>query len=103
MIILGLSEFIRNIKRNILIIVQMVAVYIIAIFTVSAFEEQYRLMDGVSGVFDDTGMIVLKSSISSGDYLNIDEMEKMLVKQFVQLKLLIMFQLHLKSVALDHI
>ena len=80
MIILGLSEFIRNIKRNILIIVQMVAVYIIAIFTVSAFEEQYRLMDGVSGVFDDTGMIVLRSSISSGDYLNIDEMEKMLVK-----------------------
>lgn len=80
MIRLGFREFIRNIKRNILIIVQMVAVYVIAIFTMSAFEEQYRLMDGVSGVFDDTGMIVLRSSISSGDYLNIDEMEEMLVK-----------------------
>ena len=80
MIILGLSEFIRNIRRNILVIVQMVAVYIIAIFAVSAFEEQYRLMDGVSGVFDDTGMILLRSSISSGDFLNADVLEEMLIK-----------------------
>ena len=42
MIRLGFREFIRNIKRNILIIVQMVAVYVIAIFTVSAFQEQYE-------------------------------------------------------------
>ena len=80
MIILGFSEFIINLKRNILVIVQMVAVYIIIIFTVSAFDEQYRLMDGVSGVFDDTGMIMLRSSMASGDFLSEDVLEEILVK-----------------------
>lgn len=58
MIKMGLNEFIRNIRKNVLVIVQMVVVYIIALFTISAFEEQYSLMDGVSNIFDDTGMIM---------------------------------------------
>ncbi len=80
MIILGFSEFLRNIKRNILIIIQMVAVYIIAIFTISAFEEQYRLIDGVSGIFDETGMIIFGQSIVSDEFVDIDELEDMLVE-----------------------
>ena len=79
MITLGLSEFIRNIKRNILVIAQMVAVYVIALFTVSAFEEQYRLMDGVSEVFDDTGMIVLENSILSDEVLSEDVLKEILI------------------------
>lgn len=80
MFILGIKEFIRNIRRNILVIIQMVAVYVIALFTVSAFEEQYRLMDGVSNVFDDTGMIVLRHAISSDEFLNADVLEEILIK-----------------------
>lgn len=79
MIVLGFSEFIRNIKRNILIIVQMVAVYVIAIFTVSAFEEQYRLMDGVSNVFDDTGMILLTNNGFTEEIEREDVLEEVLI------------------------
>lgn len=80
MLILGLSEFLRNIKRNLLVIIQMVAVYIIVIFTISAFEEQYRLIDGVSGVFDDTGMIMFATSMVSDEFLKEDDLKKLLVK-----------------------
>ena len=80
MFILGFSEFLRNIKRNLLVIVQMVAVYVIVIFTVSAFEEQYRLLDGVSEVFDDTGMIVLSNSITGHQFVKESELEDMLIK-----------------------
>ena len=80
MIRLGFKEFIRNIKRNALIMVQMVAVYVIIMFTVSAFEEQYRLMDGVSNVFDDTGMIVLKNPVGTGEFMRIDVLEDILIK-----------------------
>ena len=34
MITLGINEFIRNIKKNILIIIQMIAIYMISIFVV---------------------------------------------------------------------
>lgn len=80
MIALGFNEFVRNIKRNILIVVQMMAVYIIAIFTISAFEEQYRLMDGVDEIFDDTGMILLPKAMTENVYLEKDVLEEVLVK-----------------------
>ena len=67
MIRLGFNEFIRNIRKNSLVIVQMVAVYMIALFTTSAFVEQYRLIDGVRKVFDDTGMIMFKYSLNNAD------------------------------------
>ncbi len=80
MIALGFNEFIRNIKRNILIVIQMMAVYIIAIFTISAFEEQYRLMDGVDDIFDDTGMILQSQSITNNTYIDRSLLEDILVK-----------------------
>lgn len=80
MIALGFNEFVRNIKRNILIVVQMMAVYIIAIFTISAFEEQYRLMDGVDEIFDDTGMILSPTDMSGNVYIERDVLEEILVK-----------------------
>lgn len=80
MIALGFNEFVRNIKRNILIVVQMMAVYIIAIFTISAFEEQYRLMDGVDEIFDDTGMILSPTDMSGIVYIERDVLEEILVK-----------------------
>lgn len=58
MINLGINEFIRNIKKNILIIILFVSVYVMTILVVSAFVEQYRQFDGVSNVFDDTGIMV---------------------------------------------
>ena len=80
MFVLGFSEFLRNIKRNLLVIIQMVAVYIIVIFTVSAFEEQYRLMDGVSAVFDDTGMIMFATTVGCEEYIEESELKELLVK-----------------------
>ena len=79
MIRLGFSEFIRNMKRNMLIIIQMVAVYVIALFTVSAFVEQYRLLGGISDVFDDTGLVIINSMAFKDEMLNRDELEDMLV------------------------
>ncbi|MBQ9700815.1 MAG: hypothetical protein IJV71_09375 [Lachnospiraceae bacterium] len=80
MFLLGLSEFIRNLRRNILVIIQMVAVYIIALFTVSAFVEQYSLMDGISKVFDDTGMIFFKENLLGNDWVEKDKLYDKLVK-----------------------
>ncbi len=58
MINLGINEFIMNIRRNILVIVQMIAIYMISIFIISAFDEQYSLYTGMSNVLDDTGAIM---------------------------------------------
>lgn len=58
MITLGINEFIMNIRRNILVIVQMIAIYMISIFVISAFQEQYSLYDGMSDVLDDTGAVM---------------------------------------------
>ena len=59
MITLGINEFIINIKRNLLVIIQMIAIYMISIFVISAFQEQYSLYDGMSSVLDDTGAVML--------------------------------------------
>ncbi len=61
MVTLGINEFIRNIRRNILVIAQMIAIYMVAIFVISAFEEQYSLYAGVSNVLDDTGAVMITS------------------------------------------
>lgn len=58
MFIIGINQFIRNIRRNILTIIQLVLVYIIAIFTVSACVEQLTLYRGVSDYIDETGMVL---------------------------------------------
>lgn len=65
MINLGINEFIRNIKKNIFVIVQMVIVYVIAILMVSASVEQLKLLSGVSNFFDSTGIVINSGSIKS--------------------------------------
>lgn len=72
MFILGINEFIRNLRKNIFVVIQMVAMYIIALMAVSAFDEQYRLIDGISEVFDDTGMVIFSVN-STGDYFVSEE------------------------------
>lgn len=80
MFTLGFNEFIRNIKKNILIIVQMVIVYVIAIFVISAFEEQYRLIDGVSEVFDDTGLLITSTPVDLVKFIKEEELKEVLLK-----------------------
>lgn len=80
MLVLGFNEFIRNIRKNILVIAQMIVVYIIALFTISAFEEQYRLMDGVSEVLDDTGMLVFNGNMLGDAWLDKDKIQEELIK-----------------------
>ncbi len=74
MFILGLNEFLRNIKRNILTVLQLILVYVLAIFTLSAYVEQLSLYRGVSGFLDDTGMFV------DGKAAYNEELESMLTK-----------------------
>lgn len=57
MFVLGLNEFLRNIRRNILAVLQLIMVYVLAIFTISAYVEQMSLYGGVSGFLDDTGIL----------------------------------------------
>lgn len=59
MITLGINQFFKNFKRNALVIIQLIIVYIVAIFTVSAWVEQYSLFYGMTDYLDDTGMVVL--------------------------------------------
>lgn len=80
MFALGLSEFIRNIKKNILVIIQMIFVYIIGLVTISAFYEQYKLIDGVSKIYDDTGMVIYPVSKSSDTFINEDVLKRLLKK-----------------------
>ena len=79
MFTLGINEFIRNFKKNILVIIQLIVVYTISIFMVSAFMEQYRLMDGVSGIFDDTGIYMMDGS-SDVVMVNITSLEDNLTR-----------------------
>lgn len=65
MITVGINQFIRNIRRNILTILQLVVLYIIAIFTVSACVEQLALYRGVSDFIDETGMVLWRSKFNN--------------------------------------
>lgn len=65
MITVGINQFIRNIRRNILTILQLVVLYIIAIFTVSACVEQLALYRGVSDFIDETGMVLWRSKFDN--------------------------------------
>ena len=78
MFTLGFNEFLRNIKKNLLIIIQLVIVYVVAIFVVSAFEEQYRLFGGVSNVFDDTGLLVRNTPAMSEELVTKEALEELL-------------------------
>jgi len=65
MFTVGINQFIRNIRRNLLTILQLVIVYIIAIFTVSACVEQLTLYRGVSDFIDETGMVLWRSKFDN--------------------------------------
>lgn len=58
MLTIGINQFLKNFRRNFMTIVQLVLVYIIAIFTVSACVEQLTLYRGVSDYIDETGMVL---------------------------------------------
>lgn len=81
---LGFSEFIRNIKKNIFVIIQLCILYIVTIFMVSTILEQMRLYNGIKGFVDDTGIIIYSDktfdeSKEALDIQNID-IKKELVK-----------------------
>lgn len=79
MFTLGFNEFLRNLKKNILILVQLVIVYVITIFVISAFEEQYRLLGGLSNVFDDTGLLLRNTPSMSDECVTKDSLENLLM------------------------
>ena len=75
---LGFSEFIRNIKKNIFVIIQLCILYIVTIFMVSTILEQMRLYNGIKGFVDDTGIIIYSDktfdeSKEALDIQNIDD------------------------------
>lgn len=81
MVVLGINEFIRNMRRNALVIVQMIMIYMISIFVVSAFVEQYSLYAGMSNILDETGFVIESSSMEPTDNLvTYDDLMEHLIK-----------------------
>ena len=58
---LGFSEFLKNIKNNILVLAELILIYVAAIFMMSAISEQYGLINGIKTFFDRTGTFVTVS------------------------------------------
>lgn len=56
MIRLGIDEFIRNIKRNVMIIIQLTAIFILSVLIVSVYDSQTRMSNAVMKYIDDTGV-----------------------------------------------
>lgn len=56
MIRLGINEFIRNIKRNIMVILQLTAILILSVLMVSVYDAQTRMSRAVMKYIDDTGI-----------------------------------------------
>ena len=71
MLAIGINQFIRNIRRNFITILQLILVYIIAIFMVSSCVEQLTLYRGVSDYIDETGVILWRNKI--GDTIDLTE------------------------------
>lgn len=81
MINLGINEFIRNMKKNIFVIIQMVIVYMITFFMVSALVEQLSLFWGVSDFFDSTGCVIYNVQLqSASDYPTEENIKRNLKK-----------------------
>lgn len=70
---LGFNEFLRNIKKNVYVIIQLILLYIIAIFIVSTVTEQMREFNAVKDALDDTGIVRLNGGVN-------DNFEQGLVK-----------------------
>ena len=70
---LGFNEFLRNIKKNIFVIIQLILLYVVAFFIVSTVEEQLRIFNTINAVLDDTGIIRFDGGVN-------DNFEQGLVK-----------------------
>lgn len=67
MLRLGFNEFIKNLKKNVFVIIQLLLLYIIAFFMVSTIVEQNRIFKGIKGFLDDTGVYVQSVGTSVDD------------------------------------
>ncbi len=58
MITLGFNEFLHNIRKNILVIVQMILVYVVCIYAVSIIAEQLKMYNTASEFIDNSGVMI---------------------------------------------
>ena len=63
MFTLGFNEFIRNVKKNIWVILELVLLFIVGIFMVSTVSEQMRIYKPVRKVLDESGILVYGPAI----------------------------------------
>lgn len=66
MIVLGINQFIKNIRNSIMPIIQLIAMFFVGIIMFSAYEEQNSLFRGLNGVIDETGRYILSTNVSYG-------------------------------------
>lgn len=71
---LGFSEFLKNIKNNILVLAELILIYVAAIFMMSAISEQYSLINGIKTFFDRTGTFVKQDTIAAGTTVTDEEL-----------------------------
>lgn len=58
MLILGINEFLRNIKRNIFVVLQLVGLFLVVLVTFSSIYEQIKMYKGVTSFLDRTGRLM---------------------------------------------
>lgn len=86
MFILGVNQFLRNIRRNILSIVQLSLVYIISLCTVSAYMGQFGLWHGISDYIDESGVVLWQCTPAGCDHIveKLVKVEKCNIKYTVE-------------------
>ena len=73
---LGFNEFLRNIKKNIFVIIQLILLYIVVILIVSTVNEQMRIFNTVKNLLDDTGIIRVDGGMDDGFENGLVKVEK---------------------------
>lgn len=58
MLQLGIDEFIRNVKKNIMVILQLTIIFILSVMIVSVYESQTLMSNAVMKYIDDTGAYI---------------------------------------------
>ena len=77
MLTLGLNEFLRNLKINIIAIVQLIVLFVVIMISTSTCYEQYRLYGCVAKNLDKTGMVLYPYSLGprSTDFEDLIDVE----------------------------
>ena len=87
MAVLGLNEFLRNLKVNIIAIIQMAILFVVVLVASSTCYEQYRLYNGIMRNVDETGVVLYPFTVNTTDtdFRNLLDVEKIVYSESTSL------------------